>query len=168
LALKNARIHDPVFADDRFEVHVRQNIPIDVDAGRHLDQRQAAPHPPEDAAFGDVVDRLATIVGVLAIEGDLFDLLEELSLLTLLNDAQFAVLDLDFETLAGEGADEDHQAGVLADVDEAAGAGQAAAKAADVDVASGVALGHAETGHIEARHRRRNRTAGSRRSPHPC
>ena len=78
------------------------------------------------------------------------DLLEELPLLALLGNPQLAVIDLDLETIAGERADEHDEAGVLANVDKAAGPGQAAAEAADVDVAGGIALSHAKTGHVEA------------------
>jgi hypothetical protein len=43
VGIEDARIHLAVFADDRLEVHVRQNVPVDVDARRHLDQRQPPP-----------------------------------------------------------------------------------------------------------------------------
>jgi hypothetical protein len=68
----------------------------------------------------------------------------------LLDDPSAAVLDRDFQAAGGEGAGEDDLAGVLADVDEAAGAGQPGAEAADVEVAAFVALGEAEARHIQA------------------
>ena len=48
-----------------------------------------------------------------------------------------------------EGADEDHLLGVLADVDEAAGAGELRPELADVEIAVAVGLGEAEEGHVE-------------------
>ena len=61
-----------------------------------------------------------------------------------------AVLDLDLEPAGGERAREDDTLRVLADVDEAAGAGKARAEAADVDVAFRVDLRHAEARHVES------------------
>src|SRR5271157_5858300 len=78
--------------------------------------------PAEDAALSDVVDRLATLVRVLPVERDLFDLLGELPLLALPQDAQCAVLHRDLQFVAGERAYEHHKPRVLADVDEAAAA----------------------------------------------
>ena len=48
-----------------------------------------------------------------------------------------------------EGAEKHHLLGVLADVDEAAGARQPGAELADVDAALAVGLRHAEEGHVE-------------------
>ena len=49
--------------DDRREVHVREDVALDVDAGRHLGQLQAALGQPEDAALGDVEHRLPGLAG---------------------------------------------------------------------------------------------------------
>ena len=66
------------------------------------------------------------------------------------HDHELAVLDLDFEPAGGEGAGEDDASRALADVDEAAGAGEPRTEAAHVDVAVGVDLRHAEARHVEA------------------
>ena len=39
---KYAGFHGPRIVDDRLEVHVREDVAVDVDAGRDLDQLQAA------------------------------------------------------------------------------------------------------------------------------
>src|SRR5271165_761091 len=150
LRAEDARVHDGVLADYRLEVHVWQDVPGDIDAGSNLDQRQAAAHPAEHATLGDVVDRLAAVVGVLSVEGDLLDLLQELPLLAIFQDAELAVLHCHLQAGAGEGADKHHEPRILADIDETACPGEPAAKAADVDVARGIALRHAEAGHVEA------------------
>ncbi|WP_424360490.1 hypothetical protein [Methylocystis parvus] len=49
----------------------------------------------------------------------------------------------------GEGAGEDDEARILADIDEAAAAVEAAAEFAGVDVALSIAFRHAEAGHVE-------------------
>ena len=132
------------------EVHVREDVALDVDAGRHLDQLHAVRVRAEDAALGHVEHRLARLRRVGAAEGDLLDRLHELAAAAFLHDAQLAVVDLDFEAAGGERAGEHHPARVLADVDEAARAGEPRAEAAHVDVAVGVDLGHAEARHVEA------------------
>ena len=55
-------------------------------------------------------------------------MLDELPRSAFLHDPQLAVLDRDFEAAGREGAGEHHRARVLADVDEAAAAGELAAE----------------------------------------
>ncbi len=65
-------------------------------------------------------------------------------------DVELAVGEPGVEAVGGEGADEDEAFGGLGNVDEAAGAGDAAAVAADVDVAVAIAFGHGEEGDVES------------------
>ena len=79
----------------------------------------------------------------------MLDLVDELARLAFADDAQLAVRDGHFQAARRERADEHHRLGVLADVDEAAGAGQARAELRDVEVAVAVGLGEAEEGEVE-------------------
>ena len=70
-------------------------------------------------------------------------------MLAFLHDAKAPVLDGHFQPARGEGAHEDDLLRVLADVDEAAAAGDALAEAARVDVALRVAFAEAEERGVE-------------------
>ena len=59
LVAEDARVHRRAARDDRAEVHVREDVALDVDAGRHLDQLHALGVRAEHAALGDVEHRLA-------------------------------------------------------------------------------------------------------------
>src|SRR5205823_11066715 len=98
----------------------------------HLDQLQPALVQTEHAALSDVEHRLSPLEGFAAGEGSVLDLAHEFAL-----------------SVRREAADEDHLLRVLADVDEAAGAGQARAELADVEVAFGVGLREAEEGDVQ-------------------
>src|SRR5262249_46918947 len=144
-------IHDSrLAADDRLELHPGQDVAPDVDAGSNLDQLQAVGGKLEHAAFRDVEDGLAAFCRILTGNRPVLDVEDELLQLAVLDDAQAAVLDPDLEAAGRKGADEHHLLGVLADVDEAAGAGKARAELADVEIAVLVRLGETEKGRVEA------------------
>jgi hypothetical protein len=119
--------------DDGAEGHAGQDVAFQVQVGRDLQQFQALRVQAEDRAFGHVQHGLAALEGLAAREGAVFHLRHELG-----------------RTLGAEAADEDQALGVLADVDEAARAGQARAELADVDIAFGVRLRQAQEGHVQA------------------
>ena len=73
LGPEQARVHGPGIADDRAELHQRQDVPLDVDARRHLGQLQSLRRQAEDAALGDVEHGLAGRGSAAAVEGDLLD-----------------------------------------------------------------------------------------------
>ena len=150
LVAEQAGIHRHRLLDDRPEAHVGQDVPFDVDAGRHLDEFQALVGELEDAALGDVDHRLRPHLRVAPAEGDLLDLGQELLGASFRDDPELAVLDRRLQAAHREGAGEDHGAGVLADVDEAAAAVESPAEHAGVDVAVLVALGEPQAGHVEA------------------
>ena len=71
----------------------------------------------------------------------MLDLADELLHIAFVDDPQAAVLDRDLQAAGRERADEDDLLGVLADVDEAAGAGETRAEFADVQIALLIRLG---------------------------
>src|SRR6185436_20290156 len=87
---------------------------------------------------------------IAAGEGAVLDFAHELPGFAVLHDAQATVLDRDLLPPGREGADENHLLGALADVDEPAGAGEARAELADVEIALLIRLSEAEEGRVEA------------------
>jgi hypothetical protein len=135
LGAEEAIVHLHERADRGLEVHVGEDVALELDAGGDLDELQSAGCDGEHAALGDVEHRLAGLDRKLARIGDLLDRLDELAHAPLAHDAQPAVIDGDLEAAGGEGSGEHEARGVLADVDEAAGAGEAGPEPRDVDVA---------------------------------
>ena len=90
------------------------------------------------------------LVGVIAGEGDLLYLVDELLLGTLLGDDQLAVLALGLEALGGKGAAVNNLLGVLGDVDEAACTCQTGAELGYVQVAVRSSLSQAEECNVKA------------------
>ena len=78
-------------------------------------------------------------------ESALLHFCDELRLSIIAVDDESAVLDAGL-AVCSECANKHEAAGVLADVDEAAGASQPATEPADIDVALAVALGHPQEG----------------------
>ena len=63
-----------------------EDVPLEIDTGRDLDQSQAFPGQVEHRALGDVEDALTALARVLAAEGQVVDLLDKLGCLALLPD----------------------------------------------------------------------------------
>ena len=135
--------------DDRPERHPGQNVALQVDAGRDLDQLQAGGRQPEDAALGDVQDGLAGLDGGRAAERDVVDLFDELGRPGIPFDHQLAIRNPDLRVAGHERPHEHHLFGVLADVDEAARTGQPRPELAHVQVAVPVGLGQAQHGQVQ-------------------
>ena len=133
----------------RPEGHMGQDVPLDVDARRNLDEFEPVLTEAEHAALGDEQHRLPVLGREPPAEGDLLDRVDELRAAPFLEDRQLPLSDLDLQPAGREGADEDQLAGILRDVDEAAGPGEAPAEAADVDVPVPVRLSQPEAGEIE-------------------
>ena len=94
LVREYALIHDGRIApDDRPKLHPRQDIPLDVDAGRDLDQLQALCGELEHAAFGHVEHRLPALRRVAAGKRPVLDLTDEFRHVAIVDDAQTPVLD---------------------------------------------------------------------------
>ena len=153
--MENALVHQldgavRLISDLRLEVHLVEDLGLQVDARSDLGQGNAFRTQLKYAALGDVQNGLVHLVGVIAGEGDLLHLVDELLLGTLLGDDQLAVLALGLEALGGKGAAVNDLLGVLGNVDEATGAGQTGAELGDVQVAVGSGLGQAQEGHVQA------------------
>ena len=56
-----ASISDRIARDQRPEIHLREDVALDVDAGRDLDQLQPVGPQGEDAALGDVEHALPAL-----------------------------------------------------------------------------------------------------------
>ena len=136
--------------DDRGKRHVRQDIFFEIHARGDLDQRHAGRGEFENTALGNIAHGLALFTGIVPAEGDMLDLRHEFVGFTFLGDLQGAILDGGFESAGREGARKDDFLGVLADVDEAARAGQAGAEFADIKVALPVGLGQTQKGDVQA------------------
>ena len=61
------------------EIHVREDVALDVDARRDFDQLHALAGAREDAALRDVEARLPVLRCVGAVEGDLLHSADELA-----------------------------------------------------------------------------------------
>jgi hypothetical protein len=55
---EDRRIHRFRRSDNRAKTHQRQNVALDIDAGRDLDQFEAFRDQPEHASLGDIEHRL--------------------------------------------------------------------------------------------------------------
>ena len=64
---------------DGREIHLREDVPVQVDAGRDLDQLETLVAERKHAALGDVEHRLLARCGVLAAERAVLDLADELA-----------------------------------------------------------------------------------------
>jgi hypothetical protein len=105
---------------------------LDVDPRRDLAQLKPVGGQSEHAALGDVQHLLRARGGVGAAEGHVLDLPDEFSRRALVEDNELVVFDRHAQPAGVEGADEYHLLGVLADVDEAAGASELGSELADV------------------------------------
>src|SRR5262249_39122998 len=89
---EDAGIHkERIAPDDRLEIHQRQNVALDVDAGRNLDQLEPVGAQRKDAALGDVKHPLPARGGKGAAEGDVLDRLNKLARPRLFHDRELAV-----------------------------------------------------------------------------
>src|SRR6266404_7667141 len=150
LGPEDTGIHDARVAHHRLEIHPVEDIALDVDPRRDFDQLNSRFSEPEHATLGDIEDVLVVLGGVLAREGAVLDLVDELLVLAVALDQQLAVEDRDLEVAGRERAYEDDLLRVLADVDEAAGASKPRAEPRHVEVALLVGLRETEEGRVEA------------------
>ncbi|MGA8770345.1 MAG: hypothetical protein WB610_08250, partial [Rhodomicrobium sp.] len=77
--LEYADVHRLRLADDWFEIHMRQNIPFDVNAGRDFYEGQPSANAAEHAALGYIEE--VAVVSVLAGKADLTHFFNEFPVL---------------------------------------------------------------------------------------
>ena len=119
--VEDARVHQRRRTPhDRHEVHVIENVALQVHPGRDLEQLEARVAQPEHAALGDVEHVLLPLDRLRTAEGAVLDRGDELPRLAFAHDVKAPALHRHLQRAGGEGADEDHLLGVLRDVDEAA------------------------------------------------
>src|SRR5690348_16509518 len=102
-----------ITADNRLKIHPRQNFALDVDTWSNLDQREPVRSKFEYTALRHVKHRLVALYCVVAGKGPVFDVTNELVHVSIIDDAQTAVLDRNLQTARRKGADEHHLLGVL-------------------------------------------------------
>ena len=137
-------------AHHRREVHPLENVLLQVCARRDLDQFEPFGTQAKDAALGDVEHRLLPLDGLPAAERTVLDGLDELLRRAVFEDVQPAVFDAQPQLASGKGTDEDDLLGILRDIDETTGTGQAWPELGDVKVAFAVGLRQAKESDVDA------------------
>src|SRR5215471_7385205 len=125
---------------DRFEIHLVEDVALDVDARSNLDQLEPFFREPKYAALGDVEDFLVILRSKRARERTMFDFVDELLGPTIPLDQQLAVHHCDFEVSGCERAEKVDLFCVLADIDETAGTGETRSEFRYVEVSLLVGL----------------------------
>lgn len=92
---------------------MRQNVFLQIDAGRNLDQLHAIRRSSEYAPLSHIEDRLSGLGRVGAAEGDLLNLFDEFLRPAFPHDGEVAVCDSDLEAACGKCAREQQLLGVL-------------------------------------------------------
>lgn len=120
LGVEEAGIHRPGRTpENRLEVHLGENVSLEIYPRRDLDQLEVVSRQLEDASLGDVEDLFSGGRGERTAEGALLDLRDELGLRRSVIDDKPTIVHLG-PTACGEGTQEDQKLGVLADIDESA------------------------------------------------
>src|SRR6516165_909623 len=140
---EDAWIHGPYIADQRFEIHLPENVAIKIDSGSDFDQLKPRRRPFEHTTLGDIKDDLAGLGGSITAESDLLYFFDELSRVPLAQNVHLLLFDRDFQPAAGESSGKHDLLGALRDVDEAAGTGKPLREPAHVDVSGCIGLCHA-------------------------
>ena len=155
---KTRSIHERrITADNRLKIHSRQNFALDVDAWSNLDQRQPLRSKFEYTALRHIEHGLVALYCVVAGKGPVFNVTNELVHVSISDDAQTAVFDRNLQSARRKSADEHHLLGILADVDETAGARKTRPEFADIQIALLVRLRETREMPRRARRHHRNR-----------
>ena len=148
---EDAGIHQRRFAvHDGREIHLVENVLLQIDTRRDLGQFQPSGSQSEDAALGDVKHALAPLGRLWAAEGAVLDFLDELLRLAVFQNQQFSGVDRNFQIAGGKRTDKNYFLGLLRNIDEAARPGQPRAEFGDIQVALLVGLGQPEESNVEA------------------
>src|SRR5215475_2978784 len=148
---KNAFIHElEIGRDAGAERHVPQYVPLQVYAGRDLDQLERSANRFEDRALGNE-DRGASLLHrERRAVADAFDPFDELFVLPLFDNLQRPIRARHLKAARRERAAKNHVPGVLTDIDEPADPDDFVSEAADVDAALAVDLDEGQKRQIEA------------------
>jgi hypothetical protein len=111
LVAKDSRVHHARVAYDGCEFHLAQDIAVDIDSRRHLDQLHPVSPATEHATLGHVEHGLPRFACVGTVESDLLDFPNELLGFAFAQDLELAVLHFHFESAGGEGSGERERAG---------------------------------------------------------
>src|SRR5215469_13320573 len=120
------RGHGPNCADLRPEVHVGQDVALDLDPGSKLGQLQSRFNQPKDGAFGNVKNFLTGPSSVRRRKRHALHLADEFVNFPGLLHNKAAIRPRQPRALSVEGAAENYFLGVLRDLDKPAGADQVA------------------------------------------
>src|SRR4030095_4242758 len=143
-------VHQGRALDNRMKRQGREDVLLEIDPRRTLDQPEPRARQAKDAALRHVQHALVLIGGDASAEGRLRHPLHELADAAFANDPRAASLAGILRAASGEVPHEHNLLGVLADVDESTAAGDAIPEAARVDVALAVTLREAQGGAVEA------------------
>ena len=117
-----------------------EDVTLDVDTGRDFDQLKSIRGQFEHTALRHIKHRLPAMHRVGAGERAMLNFSDKFRHVAVLDHVQAPVLDRDAEAPRRKGANEHHLLGVLTDVDKAAGAREARAEFAHVQIAFAVGL----------------------------
>src|SRR5450759_2337917 len=149
--VEDARIHEPEVArNSRPEAHTRNDVALNVESGRDLDQLQTFCANLENRALCDKKRNLPTLASHAGAIADLLQLRNELLVATFLANDSVALFPGNVEVAGCQHAAEDDASGILGDVDEPADADDPVAEAAYVDIALRVDLGERKEGQIQS------------------
>jgi hypothetical protein len=132
------------------EIHLVENVLLQIDARSNFNQLQAFCRQVEDAALSNVEHGLTPLGSLRATERAVFDLLNKLLGLAILKNLQLTFVDRNLQITGGKSADKNNFFGVLRDIDKTTGTSQTRAKFGDIQVALLVGLRQAEEGNVEA------------------
>ena len=132
---KQACIHFPGIADQNRKWNQVQNILLDIHARCILYQFNSRRGQMEDRPLRDIGNILSLFQGFLSIQSNLFDLLYNLPVFSLLKDMQPAAANLNLCSAGSEGPAEDQLGCLMGNIDESAAARNDAVELADIDIA---------------------------------
>ena len=127
--------HDFDIVDNRSEAHLIEDVFLKIDARCNFNQFHAFRRQFKDGSLRNVQHGLSDRIGIIAAEGDLFDLFQELMVMSLLIDDPISRPEPTLSAAGREGSAVNDFFRVLRNVDETAAAGNTAFELADIDIA---------------------------------
>src|SRR5580698_5413237 len=103
---KDGQVHRFHLADNRPERHVRNNVALEIDSGRNLNQPQAIRIEPENAALRHIQHFLPLLTGIAGRKRNTLHGGDKLSNLAGLYNAQLSIIESNLPALRVESAAE--------------------------------------------------------------